>query len=158
MPSRWRYPVTLAAVVVFASVSQAEAQSADEIRSRLFAMETESHQQWLEGNVSALDELMAEEYHFVVMNGAVESKADVVRRPYTGQGPLRIKKLSVEPGTFALRGNVAIVISLLHLEGTARGQALPPRMRILSIFTRDEGEPDWKLTARSITPILAPPG
>jgi ketosteroid isomerase-like protein len=136
----------------------AEGQSEEEIRSTLFALEAASHQQWLEGNVAALDALMAEEFHFVVMNGAVETKAEVVRWPYTGEGPLQVQSLLVEPETFALRGNVAIVISLLHLDATARGQRVPPRMRILSIFTREEAEGSWQLTARSITPILAPPG
>jgi ketosteroid isomerase-like protein len=139
---------------LLACFSPAEGQSAQEIRSTLFALEVESHQQWLEGNVSALAELMAEEFHFVVMNGAVETRAEVVAWPYTGEGPLRVRSLRVEPETFELRGNVAIVISLLHLDATARGQPVPPRMRILSIFTRDEGQTKWKLTARSITPIL----
>jgi len=156
--SNWRYLATLTTTALFACFSQAAGQSAEEIRSNLFAVEAESHQQWLEGNVAALDTLMAEEFHFVVMNGAVETKAEVVGWPYTGEGPLRVQSLRVEPETFALRGNVAIVISVLHLNATARGQLLPPRMRILSVFTRDEGQADWKLTARSITPILAPPG
>jgi ketosteroid isomerase-like protein len=154
--SRWRY-LDMITVALLASVFPAAAQSSEEIRKELFAVEAASHQQWLEGNVAALDELMAAEFHFIVMNGAVETKAEVVSAPYTGKGPLLVESLRVEPETFALRGNTAIVISLLHLDATARGARVAPRMRILSIFTREEGEPGWKLTARSITPILAPP-
>jgi hypothetical protein len=100
------------------------------------------------------DELMAGEFHFVVMNGAVETREQVVCCPYTGAGPLRVRSLRVEPQSFALRGDVAVVISLMHLDATARGQPVPPRMRVLSIYTRDGPIPGWTLTARSITPIL----
>lgn len=79
---------------------------------------------------------MAEEFHFVVMNGAVETKAKVVAMPYRKEGALRVESLRVEPETFALRGNVAIVISVLHLDATVRGQRLAPRMRILSILPK----------------------
>jgi ketosteroid isomerase-like protein len=145
-------------LALLACFSRAEGQSIEELRSTLFAIEVESHEQWLNGNVSVLDALMADEFHFVVMNGAVETKEQVVCCPYTGAGPLRVHAMRVEPETFALRGDVAIVISLMHLDATARGQPVLPRMRVLSIFTRNEGGPAWTLTARSITPILAPPG
>jgi ketosteroid isomerase-like protein len=151
------YSAILIAAALLAFQSQAAGQTTEEVRSTLFAIEAESHRQWLEGNVAALDVLMAEEFHFVVMNGAVETKAEVVGAPYTGEGPLRVRSLHVEPETFALRDDVAIVISLLHLDATARGQPVLPRMRILSVFTRAEDPTVWKLTARSITPILAPP-
>lgn len=156
--SNRRYLAILAAAALFAGSATVAAQSADEIRSTLFEVEVESHQRWLDGDVAALDALMAEEFHFVVMNGAVESKAKVVGGPYTGEGPLRVQSLRVQPETFAVRGNVATVISLMHIDATARGRPVPPRMRVLSIYTREEGQTNWKLTARSITPILAPPG
>jgi ketosteroid isomerase-like protein len=155
-PGRW--PVALAAVALLVSSSHAVGQPAEEIQRMLFSIEAQSHQQWLEGNLAALDELMAKEFHFVVMNGAVETKADVVAAPYSGEGALRVTSLKVEPETLVLRGDAAIVISVLRLEATVRGQRLPPRMRILSIFTKDAGPIGWKLTARSITPILTPPG
>lgn len=156
MVSPVKCAAALAAAVVLCPVPAA-AQSTGETQEALFALEAKSHQQWLEGNVAALDELMADEFHLVVMNGAVEAKAHVVGSPYSGKGALRIQSLQVEPETFVLRGDVAIVISVLHLDGTARGQRLAPRMRVLSVFTRDDGPAGWKLTARSITPILAPP-
>jgi ketosteroid isomerase-like protein len=149
---------TVATFALLACFSRVEGQSIEEIRNTLFAIEVDSHEQWLNGNVSILDELMAEEFHFVVMNGAVETKEQVVCCPYTGAGPLRVQGLRVEPETFALRGDVAIVISLMYLDAMARGQPVLPRMRVLSIFTKDEGGSGWTLTARSITPILAAPG
>jgi ketosteroid isomerase-like protein len=150
--------IAVAAATLLAGAARAQAQTTEGIRTLLFGIEAESHQQWLQGDVAALGELMADEFHFVVMNGAVETRAEVVGAPYTGAGPLRVRSLHVEPETFALRGDVAIVISLLHIDASVREQRLAPRMRILSIFTRDESAPDWKLTARSITPILTPPG
>jgi hypothetical protein len=153
-----QYPVALAAIALLVVPSPATSQSTEDIRRALFEIEAESHQQWLKGNVAALDDLMAEEFHFIVMNGAVETKADVVAAPYSGDGALRVQSLRVAPETCVLRANVAIVISVLYLDATVRGQHLAPRMRILSVYTKDEIPIGWKLTARSITPILSPPG
>jgi hypothetical protein len=140
--------------------AQARAQSPDEIRATLFALERQSHQQWLESDLAALDALMADEFHFVAMNGAVETKAEVIGSdPSVPRTPrvLQIRRLTVEPEQFYLRDGVAVVISLMHLDASIRDNTVPNRHRVLSIFTRGEGQDDWTLTARSITPLLLPP-
>ena len=152
-----RLSLIWAAASLLVSLSPVAGQPTEQLQSALYAIEVASHQRWLEGDLAALDELMADEFHFVVMNGAVETKAEVISAPYSGEGALRVQSLRVEPEMFALRGNVAVVISILHLDATVRGRPLAPRMRVLSVFTEDEGPVGWRLTARSITPIVAPP-
>jgi ketosteroid isomerase-like protein len=128
-------------------------------KDELFAIERESHQQWLRSDLAALDALMADSFRFVAMNGAVESKAMVIGNdPAVPQAPrpLRIESLVVEPDELHTHGDTAVVISTMRIDGTVRGRPLPPEMRVLSVFQRD-GSGGWKLIARSITPRLAPP-
>jgi ketosteroid isomerase-like protein len=136
-------------------------ESTESDRQALMALEPESHQRWLEGDVAALDALMWEEFHFIAMNGALETKNMFVGGggEAAGHQPrvLQISELRVEPEEVLFRGETAVVISLLHIDATVRGRRLPDQMRILSVFTRAEEEPGWRLMARSITPILAPP-
>jgi hypothetical protein len=115
--------------------------------------------QWLRGDVAALDELMAESFHFVAMNGPVETKAEVVGSDGAAPAPrpLRIERLEVEPDNLLLDDGTAAVLSLLHIDASVAGRRLPERMRILSVFVRDGADGPWRLFARSITPILAPP-
>ncbi len=124
--------------------------------AQLAAIEAASHQSWHRGDIAALAKLMAPEFHFVVMNGAVETRAEVLGEgPYSeprGPSPLQVRSLHVEPEQVVIRGPTAAVISTLNIDATARGRQLPSHMRILSVFAREDGS--WKLFARSITPIL----
>jgi ketosteroid isomerase-like protein len=140
-------------LVALALLAAAAPAAADD-RADLLAIEADSHRLWLRGDTAALAELMAEEYRFVVMNGAVERRAEIVgdeRR--TRQ--ISVRSLELEPGEVTIRGGTAAVISTMRLDGSVQGRPLPGRMRVLSVYTRD-GE-NWRLLARSITPILAPP-
>jgi hypothetical protein len=130
------------------------------IVEELEALEIASHQWWLESDLEALDALMMGEFYFIAMNGAVETKAEVVGTGSEGEAraprPLQIAELRVEPKTVVVRDGEAVVISTLHIRATVRGHPIPVRHTIMSVFLRD-GEA-WRLFARSITPILAPPG
>jgi len=132
--------------------------SADQDRRDLSALEESSHQIWLASQLDELGALMDDDFRFVAMNGAVETKGHVIG---TGSEPaaprpLRIERLEVETQEVVLRGDVATVIALMHIDATVGGRPLPREMRVLSVFTRDRPEMVWRLTARSITPILAP--
>jgi hypothetical protein len=141
----------------------AEGISPDEraaIVEELEALEIASHQWWFESNLEALDALMMGDFYFIAMNGAVETKSEVIGTGSEGEAraprPLQIAELRVEPETVVVRDGEAVVISTLHIRATVRGRPIPERHRIMSVFLR-QGEA-WRLFARSITPILAPPG
>jgi parallel beta-helix repeat protein len=133
---------------------------ADRASASLAALEVASHDWWLRGDLGRLDRLMMDEFHFIAMNGALEDKQEIVH----GAGQpgdlapraLQVQSLSVEPEEVVLRDNEAIVVSLMHIRATVRGRPIPERMRVMSVFLREGDE--WRLFARSITPILAPPG
>lgn len=151
--------LSLLAMLPFAASSQ---EVSEEVRERLMAIEVESHQQWWRADLPALDELMAADFHFVVMNGALETKEDVVGSDLAPEEilenrPLQVASLRVEPEKVFVREQTAVVVSLLNIEATVRERPIPGRMRILSVYSRTQDDPAWRLTARSITPILAPP-
>lgn len=151
--------VILFSVLPFPASSQ---EASGEVRESLIETEKESHQQWLRADLAALDALMAAEFHFVAMNGALETKAEVVGSDLAPEKiletrPLQVASLRVEPEKVFVRGQTATVISLMYIEATVRERPIPGRMRILSFYSRTPEEPEWRLTARSITPILTPP-
>ena len=137
-------------------VAAAPQQTAE--REQLAAIEAASHQSWHLGDTDALARLMAPEFHFVVMNGAVETRAEILGEGPDSAGrtpsPLQVRSLRAEPDRVVIRGTTGAVISTLHLDATVRGRPLPPQMRVLSVFVREDGA--WKLLARSITPLLRP--
>jgi ketosteroid isomerase-like protein len=61
----------------------------------------------------------------------------------------------VETQEVVLRGDVATVIALMHIEATVGGRPLPREMRVFSMYNRERRGAEWKLFARSITPVLA---
>jgi len=148
-------------LIAMPAIAHAQQNADSAVREELMVLERESHQLWFKRDVVALDALMSEDFTFVVMNGAVETKEDVVPRDRTGatprRGRLEVQSLELEPERVTLRGNSAVVIGLLHIKATVAGRALPETMRVLSVFTRENAETKWRLTARSITPVLAPP-
>jgi ketosteroid isomerase-like protein len=134
----------------------------DDDRDALAALERASHQRWLEGDLAALDDLMADDFHFIAMNGALEPKSLILgtgeHAGPRGERVLRVERLEVETEEVYVRGNTAIVIALMYLDATVRGRPVPAQHRVLSVFMRDDADGRWRLTARSATPILAPPG
>jgi hypothetical protein len=144
---------------LLAGASALVAASEDPEHARLKALEVESHQQWLARDVGALSRLMDDAFRFVAMNGAVESRAHVLGAGGTGSAappsPMTVRSITVHPEEIVVRADTGIVISTIHIDASVRGRPLPPRMRVLTVFTRN-GE-DWTLLARSVTPIQQRP-
>ena len=142
----------LAGITAFAASESPE-------HARLRALEVASHQQWLARDVGALSRIMDDEFHFVAMNGAVEDRAHILGARETERAappsPLTVRGITVHPEEIVVRADTGIVISTMHIDASVGGRPLPPRMRVLTVFTRS-GE-DWTLLARSITPIQQRP-
>jgi ketosteroid isomerase-like protein len=152
-------PLLRALALFCMAASAAVAHAATDAPHELVELERASHERWLVGDLAALDALMSSHFRFVAMNGAVETKEEIVG---TGEGEVRapralqVTTLRVEPEEVLEHGDTAVVISMMHIEATVRGRPVPERMRILSVFQRRQSE-GWALIARSITPLLAPP-
>lgn len=127
----------------------------DAEQAGLAALEIRSHDSWREGDRAALAGLMAEEYRFVAMNGAVERREWVVGAERgEGRPAVELRRLDVRPDEVVVRGDTAIVLSRMEIDASVAGRPLEPSMRVLSVWVRDGG--GWRLLARSITP--SPPG
>lgn len=136
------------------------ADAASDVQQTLMDLERDSHQRWLDGDIAALNTLMADGFHFVVMNGSLETKEEVVGAGEYAppkQRRLQVRSMRVDPEKVVMHRDVAVVFSVLHIDASARGRTVAPRMRILSVFQSADGAEGWSLIARSITPILAPP-
>jgi ketosteroid isomerase-like protein len=157
----FRHALAFGILIALPAVAHAQQNADSAVREELMVLERESHQLWFTRDLVALDAPMSEDFSFVVMNGVVETKADVVPRDRAaatpGRGRLEVQSLELKPERVTLRGNSAVVIGLLHIKATVAGRAVPETMRVLSVFTKENGETKWRLTARSITPVLAPP-
>jgi uncharacterized protein DUF4440 len=153
--------VVLAIAISSSSIASAQIVDHEHLRSpdvddaNLRALETASHQQWLERDIDALSQIMDDDFHLVVMNGAVESRVDVLGDEEAGRAPLPsplvVRSISIDPEEVYVRTDTGIVISTMHIDASVRDRALPPQMRVMSVFSYN-GE-DWTLLARSITPI-----
>ena len=137
------------------SLAQVNDENAD--RSHLAKLERESHQWWLSRNTGALDKLMAEQFRFVAPNGALETKAMIVGADPGVPRKLQVDTLRMEPEEVIVRGNSAVVTGVIHMKATVGGRPAPGRLRVLSIFERESAQQDWRLIARSTTPMLGPP-
>ncbi len=138
--------------------SEAKADPADAERNALIALERESHRWWHERNTEALAGLFAEDYRFVAPNGAVEDKAFVL----AGTDPAVVRMLQVEsmrmdPEEVILSGNRAIVLGVIEMKATVAGRPADGRLRVLSVFERSDADAEWRLVARSTTPVRTPP-
>ena len=156
-----KFVILLAVIMSGSAVGVAGQSEAADDRSALMKLERESHQWWFEQDAKALSKLMVDDYRFVAPNGTLETKAMILG---TGQGPggkpraLQVESLRVEPEEVVLRGDTAIVVSIIHMKATVGGRPAPGRLRVLSMFARESAQQEWHLAARSTTPILSPPG
>lgn len=149
----------LAAMLVFLSGGMALAQGSDESaeRERLAELERQSHQWWLDQDTAALEQLMVDEYRFVAPNGALETKGVVIGSEPGAPRVLQVETLRMETEEVILRGNTAVVTGVLHMKATVFGRPAPDRLRVLSVFERSDATKEWRLVARSTTPVRAPP-
>ena len=149
--------VVVPVMMLCAGLSLAEVSDEEPDRRNLAKLERESHQWWLSRDTGALDKLMVEQYRFVAPNGALETKARIIGADPSVPRVLQIETLRMEPEEVIVRGNSAIVTGVIHMKATVGGRPAPGRLRVLSVFERGSAQQDWRLIARSTTPMLGPP-
>jgi len=137
--------------------SEAGANPSDRERDALMDLERRSHHWWLDGDAEALGKLMKDDYRFVAPNGAVETKAYVTGVDPDSVRMLQVESMTVSPQEVVLGDNRAIVISVIEMDATVAGRPAPGRLRVLSVFEREDADSAWRLAARSTTPVRTPP-
>lgn len=104
----------------------------------------------LEHDTTSYDSLAHASYKIVVAPGFIESRDQVL----STAGNLSFRRFDVSTRSVDIVGDTGVVIATVEAEGTVLGQPFPPRMVMMNVYVRQNG--DWKLLARSMTPILVP--
>ena len=135
----------LCLVLLFAS---AQANDTHHLRKRDFKHEVEDlEQQWrvaqLNGDVSAMDRLLSDDYVGITMTGQVNTKAQQLDRLRTRS--LVITRIDLSDVKVKLVGSVAIVTCLASVEGSNEGVSMTGVYRYTRVYQRlPTGV--WKIT------------
>ena len=91
-----------------------------------------------------------DDYVLVASIGAIETREEVLATA----GNLDIRALTVTNNEFRHHGTTAVLVGTLDMEGTILGHDVSGQRRYLSVFIEQDGQ--WRLMARSLSPIVDP--
>jgi hypothetical protein len=103
----------------------------------------------LNNNVEPLRGTAVEEF-FVVTPVGIESRQQVMETV----GNLDVDSIRIDLSEIHVYGSTAVLAGTVIADGQLGGRPMPP-ITYLSVYAK-EGD-RWRLVARSLTPILAPP-
>lgn len=119
-------------------------------RAEILAMETEWRQAQLTGDTTAMDQLLADDFLGVTAAGQVVTKAQQLDRMRTRQ--IALAKMDMAQTKIKMSGNLAVVTSVVMLEGTANGAPLHGEFRYTRVYQRTPGS-GWKITSFEATRV-----
>jgi hypothetical protein len=102
----------------------------------------------LEHDIASYDALAHADYKIVVAPGFIESRDQVL----STAGNLSFRRFDVSTRSVDIVGDTGVVIATVEAEGTVLRQPFPPRIVMMNVYVRQNG--DWKLLARSMTPMV----
>jgi ketosteroid isomerase-like protein len=113
-------------------------------------------QQWrtaqLNGDVTAMDKLLSDDFLGITANGEVNTKQQFLDRMHNRT--LILTTLDMSEQKIKLVGPVAIVTSLAQVDGTSDGQPLTGRFRYTRVYQKLPGD-TWRVTNFEATRIPA---
>lgn len=104
----------------------------------------------LAGDVATMESLLAEDYFGISVSGQLNDKTQQLERLKSKS--LVLSRLDISDMKIKLVGRVAIVTSLVEIEGTSDGEPLKGQYRYTRIYKRD---PDglWRITNFEVTRV-----
>lgn len=105
-----------------------------------------------QGDVRALDTIIADDYVGTTASGHVQSKADYLADFSTGNR--RVFTLTTEDLDVRIYGDVAVLTHGGHARGESRGQPVAGAFRWTHVFVERDGR--WQAVANQVTTIPAP--
>ena len=130
-------------------------------RAEISQLEEKWRQAQLSEDISTMDRLLADEFLGITAAGQVVTKAQQLDRMRTHH--LVLSELDISDTKMKISGNLAVVTSLAHMDGTAEGKPLHGDFRYTRVYHRI-GRGDWKITNFEATrvgsngqPLKAPP-
>ena len=112
-------------------------------RAEITQLEQKWRQAQLSEDISTMDHLLADEFLGITAGGQVVTKAQQLDRMRTHH--LALSELDISDTKMKISGNLAVVTSLAHLDGTADGKPLHGDFRYTRVYHRI-GRGDWKIT------------
>jgi ketosteroid isomerase-like protein len=130
-------------------------------RAEISLLEEKWRQAQLAEDIPTMDRLLADEFLGITAAGQVVTKAQQLDRMRTHH--LTLKQLDISDTKMKISGNLAVVTSLAHLDGSADGKPLHGDFRYTRVYHRI-GRGDWKITNFEATrvgsdglPLKTPP-
>jgi ketosteroid isomerase-like protein len=117
--------------------------------SQIVALEQQWRQATLDADVPFMDRMLSDDYIGINANGEVLTKNQMLDR--MRERKLVITSFETADRKIKLLGNIAIVTSLVRLNGTSDGDPLQGDFRYTRVYQRMSGG-IWKVTNFEVTP------
>ena len=118
-------------------------------REQIVELEKEWQTAALADDVATMDKLLSDDYLGITSTGEVLTKAQQL--DHMRNRELVLTKLDISELKIKLIGNIAIVTSLAHVEGTSDGEQLQGAYRYTRVYQRLSNG-SWKITNFEVTP------
>ncbi len=112
-------------------------------RAEIIQLEQQWRQAQISENISEMDRLLAEDFLGITAAGQVVTKAQQLDRMRTRQIDLR--RMDVSETKIKISGNLAVVTSLIQIDGTMDGRPVNGAFRYTRVYQRTPGA-GWQIT------------
>ncbi|HEV2275223.1 MAG TPA: nuclear transport factor 2 family protein [Acidobacteriaceae bacterium] len=137
----------LAAALVFAFCFVLPAQATfprrDSLHKEIESLEYQWRDALLHNDLTAIDQLLADDYLGISPNGTLETKADVLALRRSGR--FRVTQMNLSDIKIRIYGDTAVVTSKVDLEGMNGDRDISGHYRYTRVYT-DRGN-QWKIVS-----------
>lgn len=132
--------------------------AADDARQEVLAADARRFAAMVQGDLAALDRLLADDLTYTHSTGQLETKAQFLESLRSGT----LRYLSAKPSDQAVRlyGDMAVVTGRAEMKASSQGQDLVLTMRFTEVWVKSGGANSggaWKLAAWQSTRIVEQP-
>ncbi len=124
-----------------------------EYRHEIDQMEEAWRTAMLQGNSSAMDVLLSDDYTAITANGAIQTKDQALSNMKTGS--FKVTSLEVSDRKVRLYGSTAVVTSVAELKGSREAEEISGRYRYTRVYARNmQGQ--WKIVSFEASKVQEP--
>ena len=142
----------VAALVCLLFVTSCSPAASGEPDRILIALEDQWARAVQQGDMTALEAIIAHDYVGTTASGQVQSKAEYLAD--FGTGDRRVFMLTTEDLDVRIYGHVSVLTHGGHAQGEFRGQPVAGAFRWTHVFVERDGR--WQAVANHVTTIPAP--
>ena len=142
----------VAALICLLFVTSCSPAASGEPDRILIALEEQWARAVQQGDMTALDTIIADDYVGTTASGRVQSKADYLAD--FGTGTRRVFTLTTEDLDVRTYGHVAVLTHGGHAQGEFRGKPVAGAFRWTHVLVERDGR--WQAVANQVTVIAAP--